>query len=59
MSFYTVLACLLAFVELGIAGYVVKDDYGPSNFFSMFDFFTDADPTHGFGTPVPVAPRLR
>lgn len=30
------------------AGYVLEDDYNPSSFFSMFSFFTAADPTNGF-----------
>ncbi|KAL0257503.1 hypothetical protein SLS55_008317 [Diplodia seriata] len=37
-----------ALVGSSIAGYALKDDYSPENFFSMFDFFTDADPTNGF-----------
>jgi hypothetical protein len=35
-------------VNLSIAGYVLKDDYNPSVFFDKFDFWTAADPTHGF-----------
>lgn len=47
MSFYTLItACFL--IQSSIAGYVLEDDYTPSNFFDMFSFFTDADPTHGF-----------
>lgn len=30
------------------AGYTIRDDYNPSTFFSLFDFFTGPDPTHGF-----------
>ncbi|KAJ9653636.1 hypothetical protein H2198_007187, partial [Neophaeococcomyces mojaviensis] len=30
------------------AAYTLKDDYNNANFFSMFDFFTDADPTQGY-----------
>ena len=30
------------------ATYTIEDDYSPSNFASMFDFFTDADPTSGY-----------
>ncbi|KAF2224318.1 concanavalin A-like lectin/glucanase domain-containing protein [Elsinoe ampelina] len=29
------------------AGWVLKDDYNPSNFFSKFSFWTGPDPTHG------------
>lgn len=48
-SFTTaVLVGLCAFANPSIAGYALEDDYSPSNFFSMFDFFTAGDPTHGF-----------
>ncbi|KIV86318.1 hypothetical protein PV11_01936 [Exophiala sideris] len=30
------------------ASYVIQDDYSSSSFASMFDFFTDADPTNGY-----------
>lgn len=30
------------------ATYTIQDDYSPSNFANMFDFFTDADPTSGY-----------
>lgn len=36
----TLLLCLTGFVRLSIAGYTLEDDYTPSNFFDMFDFFT-------------------
>ena len=36
------------FIGSSIAGYVLEDDYSASNFFDMFSFFTDTDPTHGF-----------
>ncbi|KAF2146946.1 glycoside hydrolase family 16 protein [Aplosporella prunicola CBS 121167] len=39
---------LFPFVSLGIAGYVVQDDYSPENFFDKFGFFTNDDPTNGF-----------
>ncbi|KAJ9619908.1 hypothetical protein H2203_008182 [Taxawa tesnikishii (nom. ined.)] len=47
MSVVTLLSCLL-FVNPSIAGYVLEDDYSPSNFFDMFSFWTSSDPTHGF-----------
>ncbi|KAL1637071.1 hypothetical protein SLS56_000727 [Neofusicoccum ribis] len=47
MRFSTVIASS-ALVAPSIAGYVVQDDYSPENFFSMFDFYTGADPTNGF-----------
>lgn len=31
------------------AGYVLQDDYTPSNFLEMFSFFDGPDPTHGYG----------
>lgn len=46
MRFSTVIASS-ALVAPSIAGYVVQDDYSPENFFSMFDFYTGADPTNG------------
>lgn len=39
----------LLFIRPSIAGYVLVDDYNPSTFFNMFDFFTGADPTEGAG----------
>lgn len=36
----TLLLGLSAFATPSIAGYVLEDDYSPSNFFSMFSFFT-------------------
>jgi Glycosyl hydrolases family 16 len=36
------------FASISSAVYTIQDDYSPSNFASMFDFFTDADPTSGF-----------
>jgi hypothetical protein len=46
MSFASVLF-FLALVRLAISGFVLEDDYSPENFFDMFSFFTDSDPTHG------------
>lgn len=37
------------------AAYTLQDDYSPSNFFNMFDFFTGADPTNGYVNYVPYA----
>ncbi|KAJ9648433.1 hypothetical protein H2199_001288 [Coniosporium tulheliwenetii] len=48
MSFSTLIFGLLALANFSIAGYVLQDNYTPNNFFSMFDFFTAPDPTHGF-----------
>ncbi len=48
MSFSTLLICFAGLIQLSIAGYALEDDYTPSNFFSMFQFFTDSDPTNGF-----------
>ncbi|EXJ56597.1 endo-1,3(4)-beta-glucanase [Cladophialophora yegresii CBS 114405] len=45
---------LVTLVGLGLlvssstAGYVLQDDYSADQFFSMFDFFTDPDPTGGY-----------
>lgn len=41
-------SALLALMSGVKAAYTLKDDYSGTNFFSMFDFFTDADPTHGY-----------
>ncbi|ETN37396.1 uncharacterized protein HMPREF1541_08387 [Cyphellophora europaea CBS 101466] len=38
----------LGLVSLSRAGYILQDDYSPTNFFSQFDFFTADDPTHGY-----------
>ena len=42
------LLTIAGLVSLSTAGYVLEDDYEPSTFFSMFDFFTGADPTNGY-----------
>ena len=34
------LLVLAGLVSFSTAGYVLEDDYEPSSFFSMFDFFT-------------------
>ena len=39
---------LAGFADQALAGYGVQDTYAPSDFFSMFSFFTGADPTGGF-----------
>lgn len=60
----TTLFLLAGLVNLSIAGYTLEDDYEPSAFFSMFNFFTVSlilptiallltvskagDPTHGY-----------
>jgi len=48
MRSFSTLLTAFGLVKFGIAGYTLQDDYTPSKFFDMFDFFTDADPTHGF-----------
>jgi hypothetical protein len=45
MRFSTIISAA-AFVELGIAGYVLEDDY-MTDFYGNFDFFTSPDPTDG------------
>ncbi|MCJ1255374.1 hypothetical protein MMC24_003190, partial [Lignoscripta atroalba] len=47
MHFSTLFTCA-SLVHLGIAGYTLEDDYMQKGFFSMFSFFTDADPTNGY-----------
>ncbi|GAB7341941.1 hypothetical protein MBLNU457_g0244t2 [Dothideomycetes sp. NU457] len=47
MSFFALLTTFL-FIGSTSAGWVLEDDYNPSNFFDMFSFWTGADPTHGF-----------
>ncbi|KAJ9497236.1 hypothetical protein LTR99_001970 [Exophiala xenobiotica] len=49
---HTLLLALAGLVSLSTAGYVLEDDYTEDQFFSMFDFFTDADPTNGYVTYV-------
>lgn len=47
MSFSTLVLAL--FVGLCVAGYTLEDDYlSGGDFFDLFTFFTDADPTAGF-----------
>jgi hypothetical protein len=47
---FSTLLTTVALIKFGIAGYAIQDDYSASGFFDKFDFFTDGDPTHGFGT---------
>lgn len=56
----TTLFTLSGLVSLSCAGYTLQDDY-TSDFFSMFDFFTDDDPTNGYVNYVDqtTAPVLR
>jgi len=44
----TVLLAILL-IQSSIAGYVLVDNYEPSTFFEMFDFYTGSDPTDGTG----------
>ncbi|RMZ76159.1 hypothetical protein DV738_g5121, partial [Chaetothyriales sp. CBS 135597] len=48
----TTLLTLSGLVSFSTAQYVLQDDYSTDSFFSMFDFFTDADPTKGYVTYV-------
>ncbi|MCJ1404888.1 hypothetical protein MMC11_008114 [Xylographa trunciseda] len=45
---FTTLLVSAGLVQLGIAGYTLQDDYSASNFFSMFNFQTESDPTGGY-----------
>ncbi|PSK42536.1 hypothetical protein B9Z65_4450 [Elsinoe australis] len=45
---FSLLPLLTFLVSSTSAGWVLKDDYNPSNFFSKFSFWTSEDPTHGF-----------
>ncbi|KAF2809621.1 putative endo-1,3(4)-beta-glucanase [Mytilinidion resinicola] len=40
-------AALLGARQRVLGAYTLKDNYSPSNFFSMFNFWTAADPTNG------------
>lgn len=46
LVFLSLLSSLGAVVNA--QAYTNPDIYLPSNFFSKFNFFTDADPTHGY-----------
>ncbi|KAI9669442.1 MAG: hypothetical protein M1831_000479 [Alyxoria varia] len=37
-----------SFAPVALGAYTIKDDYNPQSFFSMFEFFTEPDPTHGY-----------
>jgi hypothetical protein len=45
----SILVCTLLFANFSIAGYVIEDEYNPSNFLDSFTAFTGLDPTEGFG----------
>ncbi|RVX69220.1 hypothetical protein B0A52_07196 [Exophiala mesophila] len=47
--FVAALAALVPLTTAG-SGYVLEDDYTVDKFFSMFEFFTAPDPTHGYVT---------
>ncbi|MCJ1284958.1 hypothetical protein MMC26_004295 [Xylographa opegraphella] len=47
MHFTTLLVCV-GFAHLALAGYTLEDDYSAANFFSMFNFQTETDPTGGY-----------
>lgn len=42
------LALGLGLAKLSEAAYSLQDDYSVDSFFSMFEFFTDTDPTNGY-----------
>jgi hypothetical protein len=44
------LLTLLAAAKQSFAYYAVQDDYSADKWWDMFDMFTEADPTDGFGT---------
>ena len=44
----TIAAAISALSSSASGAYTVEDDYSPSNFASMFDYFTDVDPTSGY-----------
>ncbi|KAI9734617.1 MAG: hypothetical protein M1834_002218 [Cirrosporium novae-zelandiae] len=47
MLFITLLT-YATFIRFGLASYVLEDDYGTTDFFDNFDFYTGTDPTNGF-----------
>ncbi|KAB8293082.1 hypothetical protein EYC80_007441 [Monilinia laxa] len=51
-----ILRCLTIFSFItniaALTGYQLEERYSGNNFFNAFNFFTDADPTHGFVTYV-------
>ncbi|KAF2460070.1 concanavalin A-like lectin/glucanase domain-containing protein [Lineolata rhizophorae] len=49
MATAALFVAVLALVNYSAAGgFVLSDDYNPSNFFDKFNFYTGQDPTHGF-----------
>lgn len=49
----TLMLCV-ALIDGALAQYHLVDAYTKDNFFSSFDFFADADPTHGFVSYQPI-----
>ena len=45
----SILFSLLAAAKLSYGAYTIQDDYTSEKWLDMFDFFTEADPTQGFG----------
>ncbi|KAF2400425.1 beta-1,3-1,4-glucanase, partial [Trichodelitschia bisporula] len=45
---FSALIVALSSIPTGLAGYVLQDEYNPSNFFDMFNFYSGPDPTEGF-----------
>jgi hypothetical protein len=47
-SFWLLVSVASAADSAASFSYMLQDSYTGSNFFSKFNFFADADPTHGF-----------
>lgn len=47
LPLFCIITTLMALAGEAMASYVLEDSYTPSNFFSMFEFFTGPDPTSG------------
>ncbi|MDI1488190.1 MAG: hypothetical protein OHK93_007464 [Ramalina farinacea] len=48
MHYSTLLLGAAGLAPLTFAGYTIQDDYSAANFFNMFTFDTEDDPTHGY-----------
>ncbi|KAL8806317.1 MAG: hypothetical protein Q9200_005097 [Gallowayella weberi] len=45
---FSLVLVVTGMAQLGLATYIIKDDYSADNFFNMFTFDTYDDPTHGY-----------
>lgn len=46
---------IIGIFRMASAAYILQDDYTPSDFLNMFNFFDGMDPTQGYGIATRMA----